>query len=211
MRKNMGSKAVLLSIAGMQWPSAVFTFLIPDRGKVCSGLPIPVFSSISHELWRILWYVCHSEKLEEWGDKNFMKFNEDKHEVLTAHRKKYSLATTRSSCAERTWGSWQRAIWAWASSILGFINWSMARRWRLPPSALHKLDCIYTLVQFWTSQCLKIVDKLESSADATMMSGGWGICSVKRGWGNCTSQPGENKALGWLKRRSPPRWYLQRV
>lgn len=40
------------------------------------------FPVISHKMWRTPWCACHAEKLEEWGDRDLMKYNEDKHKVL---------------------------------------------------------------------------------------------------------------------------------
>lgn len=89
MARRMESKVVLVSnITSLgcsdlqQYSLSLFQIGV----MYIQTLPVPEFSSISHKLWRTTWCACQSEKLEEWGDRDFMKFNKNKHEVLHIER-----------------------------------------------------------------------------------------------------------------------------
>lgn len=107
MRRKVESKAVLpgsiITLLGCSDLQQYSLSLFQTGINYDHALPIPVFSSISHKLQRTPWCACHSEKLEEWGDRDFMKFM-NKHEVL--HVGRNSPLQPQGGYG----GSWQRAI-----------------------------------------------------------------------------------------------------
>lgn len=164
------------------------------------------------KLWGTSWCAqvqgCHSERLEECGDRDLMNSHKDKREVPHVGRnsplQQYRLGSSSVAkdlgvlAGSKLSMGWQCVLVVnKASSILGCINMSMAPRWRevvITFYSAHARLYLDALVQFWVPQYLKDIDKLAISAGGHQDV--WGLEHLL-----CEERLRKLSFLNWDKRR----------